>query len=151
MEIRIERLDGMRVLAMRHVGPYSQVKFMWPKFMAHVAARGLTDGACQTIGLSYDDPDTTDQGTLRYDACIVSDAEGDGVVTPIVLEPGRWAIYRHLGEYELIGHWFDRLIDYLVLHQKHELRHAPCMEIYRNDPTLVAPAECITDLAVPIV
>jgi DNA gyrase inhibitor GyrI len=45
----------------------------------------------------------------------------------------------------------ERLIDYLVLHQQCELRDAPCMEIYRNDPNLVAPTDCITDLAVPIV
>jgi AraC family transcriptional regulator len=150
MEIRTERLERMRVLGLRHIGPYSEVYVVWPKLLAHAGSRGLLSPTVQTIGLSYDNPHTANPQTLRYDACLVSDAEGDETLAPIVIEQGRWAIYRLVGPYQQIGVSFDRLFEEVEAKQ-YELRAAPCMEIYRNDPAKVPPAEYLTDLAVPIV
>jgi len=151
MDVKIENMERIRVLGMRGIGPYSQVKFLWPKMFEYAASHGWVGDDTEMVGLSYDDPDTVDQETLRYDACITRDADGDDVMKPIVIEAGRYGVYRHVGPYELIGLEFDRLIDFLVLHQQRELRDSPCLELYRNDPTHVPPSEYVTDLAVPIV
>jgi AraC family transcriptional regulator len=150
MEFRIERLGSMRVLAMRQVGPYSHVAALWPRFVAHLSARGLMRDPL-LLGLSYDDPDTVDLQQLRYDACVVTDAEPDEQLYELCLPEGRYAIYRHDGPYALISHHFDRFIDQLVFREAFELRDAACMEIYRNDQLALDPSAGVVDLAVPIV
>jgi len=151
MEYRIERLGQMRMLGMRAVGPYSDVPALWGRLISHSVARGIFGRDVQRIGLSYDDPDTVDLATLRYDACIVTDAQSDDATTVHVVEAGRFAIYRHIGPYPMIGHAFDRFIDHLVFREGEELRDAACMELYRNDPTTCSDGDLITDLAVPVV
>ena len=142
MEIRIERMPRLRFLGMRHVGPYSQVPKLWKQFNAHIAARGLQCANALHAGLSYDDPESVELEALRYDACVASNAEPDEALSEIVVESGRWALYRHTGPYELIGYCFDRLIDKLVFINEVRLRDAPFMEL--------DPHPDRTDLAVPI-
>lgn len=151
MEYRTERLERMRLLGMRALGPYSDVPALWERMIGHAGARGILTGCRGTVGLSYDDPDTVDLDRLRYDACIVTDADPDDALSVFVVEAGRFAIYRHLGAHALIGHAFDRFIDHLVFREGAELRNAACMELYRNNPSVTAENDLVTDLAVPIV
>jgi len=150
MNVVFETMPRRRLLGMPHVGPYSRVPVLWARFTGHLRSRGLLEGA-QLVGLSYDDPETTDLEALRYEACVVSDEAADESLATIEIDGGRYAVYRHVGPYELIGHAFDRLIEHLIFVERLDVRDAPCMEFYRNDPTVAAPGELVTDLAVPVV
>lgn len=123
---------------------------MWPRFIEEVSARGLLVNA-QRVGLSYDDPDAVALSSLRYDACIVTDADAAPPLFERNVEAGVFAVYRYVGTYALIGHTFDRFVDQLVCREGFDLRDAPCMELYQNDHAASDPRDCITDLAVPVV
>jgi AraC family transcriptional regulator len=118
-----------------------------------LARRG--DAICEStayIGCSYDDPAVTgDETTLRYDACI-GVAPGVRVegLTPREISGGRFAVTRHRGPYQLIGHSFDAMISALVLTQRVDVRDEPFLEIHLNRPNDVAPSDLETDLAIPV-
>lgn len=149
-DVRIEELAPMRLLGIRRNGPYTNVNEAWQRLVQHGLERGIFTTRTPRVGLSWDDPQTTDASVLRYAACIVSDAAADDVLEEVTIEEGRWAIYRHVGPYELIGPIFDRLLNDVIARRELELRHAPAMELYRNNPRVVAPGELITNLALPI-
>jgi AraC family transcriptional regulator len=152
MDITIQVLPTFHLLGARHVGPHSSVPDVWRKVFDHACKQRLLSDTAQLIGLSYDDPASADLDAQRYDACFTvgRGTRGDEILRPIEVGGGRFAIYRLVGPYPLIGHAFDRLFDQLVFRDGVELRDAPCMEFYRNDPDVVAHADLITDLAVPI-
>lgn len=151
MEVRVEVLPPRRLVALRHVGSYRKAGNAFEQLVALAGARGLIVPGTEFLGLSYDDPEAVGEDALRLDACITSSQ--DSVDEPLrVIEHagGRHAVYRHVGPYQLIEHVFDRLFDAVVFSGVHELRDAPCVEIYRNDPASVTPGELITDVCIPI-
>jgi AraC family transcriptional regulator len=72
--ILIERAP-LRLLAMRHVGPYGEGvgRFWRETFRPWVEARGLTGRAM--VGIGRDDPATTAPQACRYDAAVAVDAD----------------------------------------------------------------------------
>lgn len=133
MAVSVVELPAREVLALRHVGPYRDA--LGPLMRVRTVATqsfGST-GQPEILGLSYDDPATNDQWTLRFDACMPY--RKDAAASPLralSFEGGRYAAYRHVGPFELIEHVFDRLFDAVVFSGCHVLRAAPCVEIYSN-------------------
>jgi AraC family transcriptional regulator len=152
MEVRIERIEPMRVAFMRHVGPYLEVGALWGKLMSWAAPRGLLGPQATLIGIGHDDPHVTPADKLRYDACLVVDRhfqpEGDVGVQEIA--GGDYAVTRHRGPYEKLGETYARLCGEWLPASGREPRSAPPFEIYRNTPTDTAPADLITDIYMPL-
>ena len=150
MEIRIDTLPAYRVLALRNEGPYSELGRVWDAVIPLLADRGLLGN--QRIGLSYDNPEAVDLDALRYDAGVVVSGAvaGDARLQILNISAGRYAIYRHRGSYELIGHAFDAVIERVYFTEGMTLRDAPCIELYRNHPYTTAVDDLVTDLAVPV-
>jgi AraC family transcriptional regulator len=151
MAVRVITLPARRLLALRHVGSYRNVGDAFARLLAIAAPRNLVTDATEFLGLSYDDPDAIAESALRFDACMTAGGE-------VVPEPLRWlehaggkhAVYRHCGPYQLLEHVFDRMFDLVVFSGEYELRDAPCVEIYRNDPKAVKTEDLITDVCIPI-
>ena len=150
LDIRYEVLQPMRLLAVKQRGPYSNAHEAWSTLVQRALQRKIWDRSVQRVGLSYDDPQQCAADQLRYEAAFVTDAPPDDVLHELFVAGGLWAVTTYTGPYELIGHAFDKLIDAVVLRGRRELRDAPALELYRNNPRDVAPSELRTDLALPI-
>jgi AraC family transcriptional regulator len=150
MELRVERIEPIRVLGMIHHGPYSQVPALWRRFLDHLDTRALLAARPQMIGLSYGDPDTEAQEALWYAACVATEADADESLETFHIGAGRFVAFRHRGSYQLIGHAFD-IFDQVLFHERLELRDVPCMEFYRSDVASTAADELVTDLYIPVV
>jgi AraC family transcriptional regulator len=152
MELRIEELRPRRLIAVPRTGTYRiTAPQAWAALRNLAVEYGLFDGDAPPIGLSYDNPEYCEESELRYEACISTGAPPPGESYRVEFAGGRHAVYRHTGPYVLIEHVFDRLFDAVVLSGAHELREAPCVELYLNDPTTADPAEYVTDVCIPIV
>ena len=73
MDVRVETVPPMRVVFIRHVGPYMQVGQTWGRLFAWAGPRGLVARGPKMIGVCHDDPEVTPPDKLRYDACLVVD------------------------------------------------------------------------------
>ena len=148
MEVRIERLDPMRVAFARHVGPYNEVGKAWDTVCEKLGREGLLGPNCRFIGLSYDDPEVTSPEKIRYDACVtVGDdftAEGDvGVQT---IPGGEFAVVTHEGPFEKLSQTYAALFGQWLPSSGRELQSEPSLEIYLNDPDSTDPEDLLTDI-----
>lgn len=148
MELRIENLEAMKVLALRHVGPYHTIGQKFGELSQYLAMNGIPFN--MMLALYHDDPDSVPAGELRSDACMRVPADfaipatKDGL-TLMDIPGGRYVVGTHMGSYSGLGDaWarFSREIPSLGV----TLDHCSPFEIYVNDCTRVPESEVRTDL-----
>ena len=66
MQVHVENRKSIRVVCLRHLGPYGEVHLTWAKLRAWANLRGLLGPMAQFIGVSHDDPETTAPEQIRY-------------------------------------------------------------------------------------
>jgi AraC family transcriptional regulator len=104
------------------------------------------------VGISHDDPEVTPPAKLRYDACLAVDEEfaprtDIGVQ---IVEGGDYAMTTHTGPYNQLGRTYAEFLGQWMPHSGHELRNAPCLEVYLNDPGSTPAEELLTDIYAPL-
>jgi AraC family transcriptional regulator len=150
--VEIKTLEPVRVVFLRHQGPYSQVGATWARLAAWAGPRGLFGPATRFIGISHDDPQITAPDKLRYDAAITVTRpvtpEGEFGVTEIA--GGEYATAVHKGPYDSLGRTYQAMLGGWLPASGRELRDVPCFEVYLNSPQNTAPEELLTMIHVPI-
>ncbi len=71
LPVEVKELTSIKVVFLRHVGPYSQVGATWGRLMSWAGMRGLLGPQMRMIGIVHDDPDITPGDKIRYDAAVV--------------------------------------------------------------------------------
>jgi len=152
LDVRIERLDGMRVAFIRHVGPYEAVGATWGRLMGWAWPRGLCGPHTRMLGICHDDPEITAPEKLRYDAAITLAVpiEPQGEVGIQELEGGEYAVAMHKGPYDRMGETYAQICGQWLPASGRELRSAPALEFYLNSPQGTAPADLLTRICVPV-
>lgn len=152
MDVRVERIQPMRVAFVRHVGPYDQCGGAWEKLMRWAAPLGILGGQTKHIGICHDDPEITPPEKIRYDACVTIDVDvtpaGDIGVQEI--PGGDYAIVTHFGPYSHLKQTYAKLFGQWLPHSNREMASAPCFELYLNDPEGTDPKDLLTDIHVPL-
>lgn len=153
MEASIVTLPERRVAFVRHNGPYMAVGQAWGRLFAWAAPRGLFPPRTAFFGLCWDDPEITPAERLRYDACCVAPDgfAGEGEIGAQVVPGGEFARTVHAGPYETLGDTYARLCGEWIPAQGREIRDAPSIEIYLNDPRSSPPDQLRTEVYVPLV
>lgn len=152
MDVQVKMIDPMRVIFMRHLGPYDQVGGTWKSLFEWAALRGLVGPATVSLGVVYDDPDVTPPERLRCDTCIVVErmVEPEGQIALQQIVGGSYAVTRHLGPYSELPRTYARLFGDWLPKSGREARSAPALEFYRNSPINTVPEELITDIHLPL-
>jgi AraC family transcriptional regulator len=150
MDVKIKKLEPMRVAFMRHVGPYSTCGATWDRFVPRLGKEGLLGPNTVFLGICHDDPDVTPSEKIRYDACVTVDddfrPEGDlGVQT---IAGGEYAVTTHFGPYEKLGETYAKLMGQWLPRSGRALQSAPCFDLYLTDPEGTAPEDLVTDIHV---
>lgn len=152
MKVEIKQLKPIRVAFMRHIGPYGEVGKTWDEFLTIMGKDGYLGGNPMMLGICHDDPEVTPPAKIRYDACLTVDEDfapsGDiGVQT---VAGGDYAVTTHTGSYNQLGDTYAELLGQWLPRSGHELRNAPCFEVYLNDPQSTPPEELLTDICAPL-
>jgi len=151
-DVTIRDLPPLRLLALRHRGPYGNIGDAFNRLMAVAGGMGLAGPDTRSFGLYHDDPMSVPASSLRSDAAVTI---GPDVAAPdglaIIEMPAlRVAVRRFQGPYsELEGAWSRLYRDWLPASGE-EPADAPCMEEYVNDCRQLPPSEWLTDLMVPL-
>ena len=152
MDVKLETIEPMRVIFMRHLGPYDQVGDTWNSLFSWAVPRGLVGPATVALGVVYDDPDVTPPERLRCDTCIIVErlVEPEGAVALQQIGGGAYAVTRHVGPYSEFPRTYARLFGEWLPRSGREARSAPALEFYRNAPMNTAPEDLITDIYIPL-
>ena len=152
MDVRIEKIEPIRVASVRHVGPYDDCDPAWQTLCTWAGPRGLFGPKTTVIGICYDDPEVTPPEKLRYDASIIVDdtVEPEGEVNIQVIPGGDYAVVTHKGPYTKLAETYSQLLGEWAPQSGRVVKDAPSFDIYRNAPDKTPPEELITDIYVPL-
>jgi AraC family transcriptional regulator len=141
---RVETRDPVEVLALRHVGAYSDVGATWGALYAFAGPRGVAGAA---YGLCYDDPEITEPSRFRYDACLAGrSSELAGEIRARTLEGGEFAVALHRGSYATLAVAYGELTRW-ALERDLAISTAASIERYLDSPGTVADADLRTEIA----
>jgi DNA gyrase inhibitor GyrI len=150
--VEVQELPSMKILFLRHVGPYSQVGGTWGRLMSWAGMRGLLGPQMGTIGVVYDDPDITPADKVRYDAAVMVNrrVQPEGEFGVRELPGGKYAVFTHHGPYDTLGINYQRFFGGWLPKSGRELRDAEAFEEYLNSPMNTRPEDLLTRLHVPL-
>jgi len=152
MDIEIKKLQPVRVISLRHIGPYVDCGQAWEQICRYAGPKGLIGPHTQMLGLSHDDPEVVSSDKLRYDACLTIEREVE-VDEPFAvheIKGGDYAVTIHKGPYVELGKTYGRICGEWLPQSKREPGPAPCVEVYINDPQSTPAHELVTEVRVPL-
>ncbi len=152
MDVRIEKIEPIRVACVRHTGPYEECEGAWNKLCGWAGPRGILGPETRMIGISYDDPEVTPPEKIRYDACVTVDEKvsPEGDVGVQLIAGGEYAVTTHQGPYTKLIETYSKLYGKWAPQSGRVVAAGPCFEIYRNDPHQTPAEELLTDVYIPL-
>lgn len=166
-EFKQASLDINQALSIRHFGPYTSVNETWAKLIQVAFNLGIAGHDVLAFGLSYDDPTTTPEEKIRYDACLaISKAHfnllaqrfeaAETADEPQLrglrawpLTVGQTLMTVHRGSYSDIRETYTDLLREasFATHLREPIR-PPFVEVYRNNPLLTRSQDLVTEVHV---
>lgn len=155
-DVKLVTLEPISLLAVGHVGPYTQIGDAFFTLAQWLGARGVQTSGAKLVGVFYDDPNRVEASKLRSKAAIhLPDAPDVAPAAPVErmrLRGGAHAMLLHKGPYEdLKAVWTWLYTDWLPHSGRTADFEAPSFERYLNTPEEVAPDALLTELYLPLV
>lgn len=149
----IERPD-VTAIYIRLIGVYGSHDYTSTskKLWSYIRNHQLFSPAIETIGISHDDPRVTEGAKCRYDACVVVNkpVNPEGEIGVKTIPGGKFAVFLHKGSYFKMQETFDAIFSTWIFENEIELRNAPIMEKYLNNPYETAEEDLLTEIYIPI-
>lgn len=137
IDYRFETLAPMRLAYCSHIGPYgSGIGKAWGTLMRWAYPRGLVLKDARVYGVSWDNPDVTEDGQLRYDACLAvpEGTEGSGDIRVRDLPSLACIVLPFKGPERLLSAAYSRLYYDLLPGSGREPADFPGFERYLSMP-----------------
>ena len=149
---KIREIKPIPVVYIHIIGDYNKVGTAWEKLAKFMKEKKLFSFGVSFIGVSYDDPSVTEIEKLRYEACasVKKEVKPEGEVGYKLLDGGLYAIFRHKGPYEEFSQTYDQIYLNWLPESGYELRDAPPLEFYLNEPDRTKPENLKTDIYIPV-
>lgn len=150
----IERKDCIAIY-IRLIGVYGSHDYASTskKLWAYIGKHNLYGPQLETIGISHDDPRVTEGIKCRYDACVAvhKPVKPEGDIGVKTIPGGKFAVFLHKGSYIKLQETFDAIFSKWIFENDIELRNAPIMEKYINNPYETPNEEdLLTEIYLPI-
>ncbi|MBN2625878.1 MAG: AraC family transcriptional regulator [Spirochaetales bacterium] len=138
MNMEIKDFPRYRIAYFRHVGSYLEAGKNWNRLMNWVSKNNLWREDMQFIGISRDDPATTEEDACRHDACFTlpedfREIEGGGVEYGTI-PPGKYGVYDFYDKPDKMAIVFRTLFGDWLPESGYEADSRPCLEINLNNP-----------------
>ncbi|GGG28261.1 AraC family transcriptional regulator [Chelatococcus composti] len=150
--VQIRELSPVRVVAIRHVGPYEAADAALERLWDWLRERGPIPAGLRVFSIYHDDPALVPADRLRCDAAmyIGPDVKSDDVVTVREIPGGCHAVLMLEGPYSRVPQATRWLIETWLPRNGQRAARAPFNE-YLNDPQAVPPTALRTDICLPLV
>jgi len=151
-DVEIVEMPELRVAAVRHSGPYSEISRAFGQLGQAAGAAGLFGPGSAMIAIYHDDPRTTPASELRSEAGVVI-AEGLTIPAGLVetrIHAGRFARTIHAGPYDELPAIWQEFQGEGLAQVGQRRRSGASFEIYRNTPGEVPDEDLVTELYIPV-
>ncbi|MDA4845636.1 AraC family transcriptional regulator [Hoeflea poritis] len=154
--VKIEKCPELTIAAVAHKGPYQGLSAAFEKVVRIFFSRGLLDQWAGMVALYHDDSDMVPETELRAHAGVIL-ARPDGFPRDIdgldimPVAASRYAIVEHKGPYMTLHDAYQWFFGTWLPASDIELRDAPLVEFYVNNPRDVSPEDLRTDIRIPVV
>jgi AraC family transcriptional regulator len=138
MNVAIKDLPEYRIAYFRHTGSYLETGANWNRLLAWAGKKGLFAGGPLFIGISRDDPATTEEDECRHDACVTlpagfAETDEDGVAYATI-PAGKYGQYLFHDTIDKLAIAFRALYGEWLPQSGFELDDRPALEINLNNP-----------------
>ncbi len=150
--IRIEKLPDYKVIYVRHIGSYFDATKAWEALMDYAYKKNMIDEETLKIGISYDDPQITDEKKLRYDACITVNRtvkEKDKIGANII-PGGLFGIYEFYDQPTELINVYDYIYTVWLPKSGYLPDDKSCFEIYKYDVCKYEASKLPIEICVPL-
>jgi AraC family transcriptional regulator len=150
MKVEVKEIEGIRLGALRHVGPYPQISATFGRLHGIAGPHGFANSSY--IAIYYSSPDEVPEHELQSDACVVvpEDLSLPASVQEVRIPAGKYVVYRHVGNYAHLGEVWSKLLGEWLPSSGHVPSDAPCFEFYVNNCMEVGMDNAITDIYVGV-
>ncbi len=155
MEAKTDILEPMKVLSVKHTGPYFNIGAAFEKLSAFVKEQNIEVSDARWLGIYFDDPESVPEEELRSEACVTIkkniELPEDSDVSIRDIPGGLYAITRHTGSYKNLGKSWGELYGSWIPQNGFKPLNTPCFEIYiKNCEEAGDESEMLTDLYAPV-
>ena len=126
-------------------------KLIWDRLTNYARQRNEEKSNDKFVSLSMDDPAITPIDKCRfYLGVIIDNKENDFQPGVIEVPGGRYAIFRHIGDYSLLHKFYRTIYEEWFPESKYRPQSTFSFEMYMNRPTSTLRTELMTDIYVPV-
>lgn len=152
---QICEIEEKQLIYTRVIAPYGTQKLYdkaWEELNQFASENNMLHQANEWIGISFDDPETTDTKKCRFYACLVIDETivATGKIGCKKIKGGLYAIFTHKGSYSRLSDLYKQIWFGWLPKSGYSLRKATFFEKYINNPDLVNAENLITEIYIPI-
>jgi AraC family transcriptional regulator len=156
-EVEVKDMPEQPVAYIRHIGPYKGNSEMFGdlfnRLMTWAGPRGLLRfPETKVITMYYDDPEITEDGNLRVDACITVPPETkvDGEVGKTTIPAGRYAVARFEIDPDRYQDAWNAVFSGWLPESGYQPADGPCYEMYPGDMNDYSKGQHLVDICVPV-
>lgn len=154
MNVTVKDFPPKRAAYFRHTGSYLETGGNWQKLLAWVGSHGLFRPGAEFIGISLDDPETTEEDECRHDACITLpegfNENAHSGASYQTLPGGLYAVYRYYDTIDKLLLSFRSLYLQWLPESGYEADDRPVMEINLNNPAEDPEHKTKCDICIPV-
>lgn len=161
MHVEVKQLPSMRIVYLKHIGPYDQVGPLFKALSKWAGRNRLFGRNTRMLGMAYDDPEKTPAEQLRYEAAITvpDDYElphgataggADQILQVRTIPSGRYACAMHIGPYDRLSETYQELSQWLAQSEHEPDDESPCLEYYLSNPLFTLPSRRKTEVCVRV-
>ncbi|WP_110930114.1 AraC family transcriptional regulator [Paenibacillus bouchesdurhonensis] len=154
MNIIIKELPDYEVAYVRHTGSYLETHKAWGKIGEWAAKNNFFPPEHYFIGISLDDPSSTEEYECRYDACVtihgVFNQNIDRDIEYRTLSGGLYALYSFYDTIDKFAIAYQVVYGQWLPNSEYEPDNKYCLEFCMNNPSDDPEGKAKIDLYVPI-
>ena len=152
IRVDVVALAPFRVVVMHTRGTYSTLDEVYRGLYEWMARRGVVESIEGIWGVPKHDRRDTPEADYAFDCCLATSAEpvaGEGV-TLGELGGGEFLRCVHQGSFDRLEESLDALLRELLSRPQWQLRNAPILQEYLNDPDVTPVDELRTHVYLPV-
>lgn len=154
MTPEIVQMPDQAVLFVRRVGSYQSAPAdAWRTLMNFAKENHPNLADARKFGMGLDDPNITEQGRLRFDACLTAPetVEAKGDIGRQTLKGGKYAVFLHKGPYKNLENTFDTIFQEWYPSHRDQVAECPCFCEHLNmELMLSSPEQLLSKIYIPL-
>jgi AraC family transcriptional regulator len=152
--LRIETISSFEVYSLRYVGECQYIDKTFQTMLSFAEENQLFDESFELYGITYDDPEVTDDTKLRYDVCIKKKKEiyleKENNINQKTINGGKYAIFLHQGDANNLINTYNSIFGRWLYDNNINLRYVPVLQKILTDKTTVNIDNFLIELYIPI-